>query len=71
MASEITTIKISKKTKDRLDKLKVYSRETYEEIILTMIEILNVCRQSPEQARQRLTQLDQHRRQRQGSDSEN
>lgn len=71
MAAEITTIKLSKKSKDRLDKFKVYSRETYEEVLLSMIDILNLCRQSPEQARQRLSQLDQQRRQRQGSTTEN
>jgi hypothetical protein len=55
---KITTIKLSKKTKDRLDKLKVYKRESYEEIIQKMLEILNLVRTNPEQARSKLVAID-------------
>ena len=40
MTSENTTIKLNKKTKLRLDKLKEYKRETYDEILEKMLEIL-------------------------------
>lgn len=55
---KITTIKLSKKTKDRLDKLKVYKRESYEEIIQKVLEILNLVRTNPEQARGKLIAID-------------
>jgi predicted transcriptional regulator len=35
---EITTIKLDKKTKEKLDKLKMHPRETYEQVILRLIE---------------------------------
>jgi len=34
----ITTIKLDKKTKEKLDKLKIHPRETYEQVILRLIE---------------------------------
>lgn len=55
---EITTIKLSKQTKERLDKLKVYKRESYEEIIQKVLEILNLTRTSPERARAKLIAID-------------
>jgi predicted CopG family antitoxin len=38
MKDEMTTIKISRKTKEKLDKLKIHPRETYEQVILRLIE---------------------------------
>ena len=39
----ITTIKLDKETKSRLDKLKEHKRETYDEILRKMLGILNVA----------------------------
>lgn len=61
-SSEISTIKLSKKTKERLIKLKVYKNETFEEIIEKMLNIFNMCKQSPEQAKQTLISLDSQRK---------
>ena len=36
MAKEITTIKLSKKTVERLNKLKIHPRQPYEEVILSL-----------------------------------
>lgn len=47
MQAENTTIKLSKKTKQRLDNLKEYDRETYEQVIEKILYILNVIRKSP------------------------
>lgn len=58
----ITTIKLDKKTKDRLDKLRVYKRETYDEVVQSMLDILNICRANPERARARLIGLDRARK---------
>jgi hypothetical protein len=62
MAEEITTIKLSKKTKSRLDNLKVYKKETYEEIVIKMLEMLNLFRKEPEEARRRLAQIETQRK---------
>jgi len=60
--ADISTIKLSKKTKDRLTKLKVYRNETFEEIIEKMINILNLCKQNPAEAKQALSSLDNQRK---------
>ena len=62
MGSDISTVKLSKKTKDRLLKLKVYKNETFEEIIEKMLNVLNICRQNPEQAKNALNSLDSQRK---------
>ncbi len=56
--SEITTVKLNKKTKDRIDKLRVHKRETYDEILQSLLDILNLCRISPEKAHQRLLRME-------------
>lgn len=61
-SSTISTVKLSKKTKERLLKLKVYKNETFEEIIEKMLNIFNLCRQNPEQAKQALGTLDAQRK---------
>ena len=58
MKLETTTIKIAKKTKARLDTLKEYKRESYEEIVEKILEVLNTCRASPAKARDKLIQID-------------
>ncbi|MEK6914628.1 MAG: hypothetical protein AABW83_03170 [Nanoarchaeota archaeon] len=56
--SSITTIKIHKETKERLDKLKESSRETYEEILKKILFILNTSRKNPERARSLMNKID-------------
>ncbi|MSS74396.1 hypothetical protein EXS72_02020 [Candidatus Pacearchaeota archaeon] len=57
--SKITTIKIDKETKARLDKLKVHKKESYDEIIQKILYVLNLCKASPEEAKSRLLAIDQ------------
>ncbi|MEM4259425.1 MAG: BfmA/BtgA family mobilization protein [Candidatus Pacearchaeota archaeon] len=61
-SSKITTIKLERETKERLDYLKEYKRETYDEILQKMLDILNLCRFSPERARARLILVDKKKR---------
>ncbi len=56
--NKITTIKLTRTTKSRLEKLKSYKRETYDEILEKILEILNISRISPERARARLISID-------------
>ena len=58
MRNNSTTIKINKGTKKRLDKLKIHKRESYEETIQKILEILNLCRMNPEKARSKLIEID-------------
>ena len=58
MAANITTIKLSKDTKGIIDKLKVYRRETYDEVLQEMLSILNLCKVNSEAARRRLLVID-------------
>ena len=55
---EITTIKLQKKTKIRLDKLKSHRRQSYDEAIQYILEIMNICRINPEKARSKLAEID-------------
>lgn len=61
MAEDITTIKVSRKTKERLEHFRVYKRETYEEILEKMLNILNLCRLSPANARVNLIKIDRYK----------
>lgn len=58
MKAPITTIKLQKETKSRLDKLKEYKRETYEEIVKKMLFILNTAKIMPEKAQRVLLSID-------------
>jgi len=55
---KITTVKIDRETKARLDKLKVHPKESYDEIIQKILFILNLCKANPEEARGRLIAID-------------
>ena len=59
---KITTVKIQKTTKERLEHLRNYKRETYDEIIQKMLEILNICKANPERARYKLRLIDRQKR---------
>jgi len=59
---KITTIKLLKSTKTRLDHLKVYHRETYDEILTRMLELLNICRVNPKRARYHLITMEKQRK---------
>ncbi len=55
---DITTIKLNKKTKERIDKLRMHKRETYDEILQSLLDILNLCRVYPEKAKIRLLNME-------------
>jgi len=55
-----TTIKLSKKTKERLDNLKEYSAESYEEVLKKILYILNLIRKSPELGNKALGNIDKN-----------
>ncbi len=59
---EITTVKLKRKTKQRLDNLRVYRRETYNEILEKILDVLNLCRLNPEIARAKLITIDKAKR---------
>ncbi|MBS3081030.1 hypothetical protein J4221_06140 [Candidatus Pacearchaeota archaeon] len=58
MKNKITTIKISKETKERLDGLKEYNRESYDEILRKILFILNYTKKDPEKAHNILIKID-------------
>lgn len=62
MATTITTIKLASDTKARLDHFRLYRRETYDDVVQKMLELLNLCRSAPERARMRLIALDKQRK---------
>jgi len=54
----ITTIKIHKGTKERLDRLKEYPRETYEEVLRKVLFIMNLSKKNPEKAQMAFKKID-------------
>jgi hypothetical protein len=60
--SKITTIKVDASTKERMEHLRVYKRESYDEIMKNILEVLNICRVNPERARSRLILIDKERK---------
>lgn len=65
--NKITTIKLERSTKDRIDKLRVYKRETYDEILQNLLTILNICKVNPEAARKKLLLIDRTKRKQKGN----
>ncbi|MBM3231827.1 hypothetical protein FJZ21_00410 [Candidatus Pacearchaeota archaeon] len=56
--SNITTIKLDKETKSRLDKLKIHEKESYDEILQKILYILNLCKSGSNEAKARLIAID-------------
>lgn len=58
----ITTLKLSTTTKERLEHLRIYRRETYDDLLQRLLDVLNLCRANPEQARVRLLLIEKQRK---------
>ena len=58
----ITTIKLTNETKSRLEKLRIHKRESYDEIVQSMLSLLGLCRANPEKAQRRLIVIERRRR---------
>ncbi len=58
----ITTLKLHKETKQRLEKLREHKRETYEDIIKKILWILNLARSDSDRAKSMLERIDYNRR---------
>lgn len=55
---DITTIKLMRKTKERLSNLKEYERETYDQVIRKVLHILNQIRKDPISANKYMNKID-------------
>jgi hypothetical protein len=62
MNKMITTIKLKKETKQRLEKLKEYKRESFNDLIKKILYILNLARVEPEKSRVLLQKIDENRK---------
>ncbi|VVB80347.1 Uncharacterised protein [uncultured archaeon] len=62
MTEKITTLKLEKETKERLEKLREHKRETYDDIIRKILYVLNTVREEPEKARGILEFIDEKRK---------
>jgi len=56
----ITTIKLEKTTKSRLDRLKEHEKESYEVVIKKILYVLNTIRKNPEKANKILGGIDRN-----------
>lgn len=55
---QVTTLKLGKDTKSRLEKLREHKRETYDDIIRKMLYILNLIKLDSDKAREILERVD-------------
>ena len=55
---EITTIKLEKETKGRLDKLKEHEKESYNQVIKKILYALKVVRKNPALGNKVLSRID-------------
>ena len=62
MNKNITTIKIQKETKARIEKLREHKRETYDDILRKILYVLNTNRDDPDRARKILVKIDELRK---------
>ena len=60
--SKITTLKVAEKTKERIDHLRSYRRESYDEILQKILQVLNLCRANPARAQARLILIDKEKK---------
>ena len=65
MSTESTTIKLSKKTKERLDHLKEFKGESYEEILKKILYVLNLMSKNPALGNKFLNRIDKSIKRRQ------
>ncbi len=60
--NKITTLKLEKETKERLERLREHKRETYDDIIRKILFVLNMVRDDPGKAKAILEFIDEKRR---------
>jgi hypothetical protein len=60
--NEITTVKILKETKLRIEKLREHKRETYDNILRKILYVLNATREDPDKAKRILERIEDLRR---------
>jgi len=60
--TKITTVKLLKETKKRLEKLREHKRETYDDIIRKMLYVLSIVKIEPDKAREILDKIDELRK---------
>ena len=59
---DITTIKLQKETKERLEKLRESTRESYDDILRKILYTLNLTREDPIKAKRFLERVDELRK---------
>jgi hypothetical protein len=62
MSASITTIKLQKKTKKRLEKIRTHPRESYEELLQKLLDLLNSLHADPDQAYGQLRVIEKQNR---------
>ena len=60
-AEKVTTIKLLEETKLRIEKLREYKRESYDDILRKILYILNIVRDEPDKAKRILEKISELR----------
>ncbi len=57
MYMEVSTIRLHKKTKSGLDRYKEYRNESYDEVVMKLVNIADTCKEEPELSREAVERL--------------
>ncbi|MFH1199697.1 MAG: hypothetical protein V1708_01375 [Candidatus Micrarchaeota archaeon] len=58
---EVSTIRLHKKTKTGLDRYKEYRNESYDEVVMKLVNIADTCREEPGLSRETVERIEKAR----------
>jgi len=61
MYMDVCTIRLHKKTKSSLDKYREYRNESYDEVVMKLLSIVNTCKKEPELSRDAVERIEKAR----------
>jgi len=58
---DVCSIRLHSKTKSRLDRYREYRNESYDEVVLKLVEIADTCKKKPELSREAIERIEKAR----------
>ena len=61
MYMDISSIRLHRKTKSHLDRYREYRNESYDEVVLKLVNIADTCKKRPELSRETVARIEKAR----------
>ncbi len=61
MYMEVSTIRLHKKTKTGLDRFREYRNESYDEVVMKLVNIADTCKAEPELSKEAVERIEKAR----------